>query len=152
MNYISKKFLLTYSWCQSTIRGFPGGSEGKGSACGRPRFNPRVGKIPWRRQWHPTPVLLPGKSHGWRSLVGYSPWGGKGSDMTERLHFHFSSLIYNTVLVSSIQQSESVLYMHMCMYTCTHTDVLFQILSPYKLLHWKWFLVLYSRVFNKEFF
>ena len=43
-----------------------------------------------RRQWHPTPVLLPGKSHGWRSLVGYSPWGCKESDMTERLHFHFS--------------------------------------------------------------
>ena len=44
----------------------------------------------WRRQWHPTPVLLPGKSHGWRSLVGYSPWGRKESNMTERLHFHFS--------------------------------------------------------------
>ena len=44
----------------------------------------------WRRQWHPTPVLLPGKSHGWRSLVGYSPWGHEESDMTERLHFHFS--------------------------------------------------------------
>ena len=43
-----------------------------------------------RRQWHPTPVLLPGKSHGWRSLVGCSPWGWWGSDMTERLHFHFS--------------------------------------------------------------
>ena len=43
-----------------------------------------------RRQWHPTPVLLPGKSHGWRSLVGCSPWGRWGSDMTERLHFHFS--------------------------------------------------------------
>ena len=43
-----------------------------------------------RRQWHPTPVLLPGKSHGWRSLVGYSPWGCKESDTTERLHFHFS--------------------------------------------------------------
>ena len=43
-----------------------------------------------RRQWHPTPVLLPGKSHGWRSLVGYSPWGRKESDRTERLHFHFS--------------------------------------------------------------
>ena len=43
-----------------------------------------------RRQWHPTPVLLPGKSHGWRSLVGCSPWGHKESDMTERLHFHFS--------------------------------------------------------------
>ena len=43
-----------------------------------------------RRQWHPTPVLLPGKSHGWRSLVGCSPWGGYQSDTTERLHFHFS--------------------------------------------------------------
>ena len=43
-----------------------------------------------RRQWHPTPVLLPGKSHGWRRLEGCSPWGPWGSDMTERLHFHFS--------------------------------------------------------------
>jgi len=43
-----------------------------------------------RRQWHPIPVLLPGVSHGWRSLVGYSPWGHKESDMTEWLHFHFS--------------------------------------------------------------
>jgi len=37
--------------------------------------------------WQPTPVLLAGKSHGWRSLRGYSPWGGKELDMTERLHF-----------------------------------------------------------------
>ena len=44
----------------------------------------------WRRQWHPTPVLLPGKSHGWRSLVGCSPWGREELDRTERLHFHFS--------------------------------------------------------------
>ena len=44
----------------------------------------------WRRRWHPTPVLLPGKSHGRRSLVGCSPWGRKESDTTERLHFHFS--------------------------------------------------------------
>ena len=43
-----------------------------------------------RRQWHSTPVLLPGKSHGQRSLVGSSPWGREESDMTERLHFHFS--------------------------------------------------------------
>ena len=43
-----------------------------------------------RRQWHPTPVLLPGKSHGRRSLVGYSPWGRWESDMTEQLHFHSS--------------------------------------------------------------
>ena len=45
---------------------------------------------PQRRQWHPTPVLLPGKSHGRRSLVGCSPWGRYESDTTERLHFHFS--------------------------------------------------------------
>ena len=44
----------------------------------------------WRRKWQPTPVLLPGKSHGWRSLVGCSPWGCEESDMTEQLHFHFS--------------------------------------------------------------
>ena len=44
----------------------------------------------WRRQWHPTPVPLPGKSHGRRSLVGCSPWGRKEPNTTERLHFHFS--------------------------------------------------------------
>ena len=44
----------------------------------------------WRRQWHPTPVLLPRKSHGRRSLVGCSPWGGQESDTTEWLHFDFS--------------------------------------------------------------
>ena len=43
-----------------------------------------------RRRWHPTLVLLPGKSHGWRSLVGCSPWGREESDTTKRLHFHFS--------------------------------------------------------------
>ena len=46
--------------------------------------------VPWFWEWHPTPVLLPGKSHGWRSLVGCSPWGCKESDTTEQLHFHFS--------------------------------------------------------------
>ena len=44
----------------------------------------------WRRKWQPSPVLLPGKSHGRRSLVSYSPWGREESDRTERLHFHFS--------------------------------------------------------------
>ena len=44
----------------------------------------------WRRQQHSTPVLLPGRSHGWRSLVGCSPWGHEESDTTEQLHFHFS--------------------------------------------------------------
>ena len=51
-----------------------------------------AGLIPgWGTKWHPTPVLLPGKSHGWRSLVGCSPWGRKESDTTEQLHFHFLS-------------------------------------------------------------
>ena len=44
----------------------------------------------WGQQWHPTPVLLPGESHGWRSLVGCSPWGRWEWDTTEQLHFHFS--------------------------------------------------------------
>ena len=44
----------------------------------------------WRGQWQPTPILLPGKSHGQRSLVGCSPWGRCKSDTTEQLHFHFS--------------------------------------------------------------
>ena len=43
--------------------------------CRTPGFNPWVGKIPWRRAWQPTPVLLPREAHGWRSLVGCSPWG-----------------------------------------------------------------------------
>ena len=47
----------------------------------------RGGTIPWRRKWQPTPVFLPGKSHGRWSLVGYCPWGRKESDTTERLHF-----------------------------------------------------------------
>ena len=52
-------------------------------------WNP-VGSQYRRRRWHPTPVLLPGKSHGWRSLVGCSPWGCEELDITEWLHFHFS--------------------------------------------------------------
>ena len=53
-------------------------------------FDPWVGKIPWRREWQPTPVFLPGEFHGQRSLAGYSPWGCKESDMTERLTLSFS--------------------------------------------------------------
>ena len=69
--------------------GFPGGSDGKvsGYNVGGPGFR----KIPWRRKWQPTPILLPGKFHGRRSLIGYSPWGCKKSDRTERLYFHLHS-------------------------------------------------------------
>ena len=52
-----------------------------------PGFDTWVGKIPWRRKWQPTPVFLPGESHGGRHLVGYSPWGCKELDMTEQLYY-----------------------------------------------------------------
>ena len=55
-----------------------------------PNFNAPYTPLLGRRQWHPTPVLLPGKSHRRRSLVGCSPWGLEESDTTERLHLHFS--------------------------------------------------------------
>ena len=54
-------------------------------------FDPWVGKMPWRRKWHPTPVFLPGKSHGQKSLADYIPWGLKKSDMTEELIIHQDS-------------------------------------------------------------
>ena len=62
-----------------------GGSDGKESACsaGDPGFHPWFGKIPGRSAWLPTPVFLPGESHGQRSLGGYSPWGCKERDTTE---------------------------------------------------------------------
>ena len=53
--------------------------------CGRPGFDPCVGKISWRREWLPTPVFLPGELRGKWSLLGYNPWGCKELDTTERL-------------------------------------------------------------------
>ena len=59
-------------------------------------FDPWVRKIPWTRKWQPTPVCLPGDSHGQRSLEGYSPWGCKESDMTEWLSL-WASLVAQLV-------------------------------------------------------
>ena len=64
-----------------------------------------VGKIPWRRKWQPTPVFLPGESHGQSSLVGCSPWGRKESDTTERLHFHFHVITVSQFSPSVVPQS-----------------------------------------------
>ena len=66
-------------------------------------------EMPWRRQWHPTPVLLPGKSHGRRSMVGYSPWGHKELDKTEWLHFHFH---FFNVLLFNLGVSYKVCLLH----------------------------------------
>ena len=54
-------------------------------ACGRPGLNPYIRKSPWRREWLPTPVFLPGEFYGQRSLAGYSSWGCKESIMTDQL-------------------------------------------------------------------
>ena len=55
---------------------------------GDPGSIPGSGRFPWRMKWLPTPVFLPGESHGQRNLVGYRPWGFKESDTTEHFHFH----------------------------------------------------------------
>ena len=70
--------------------GFPGGASGKEPSCQcrrhkRRKFDPWDGKIPWRGAWQPTPVFLPGESHGQRGLEGYNPWGPKELDTTELL-------------------------------------------------------------------
>ena len=63
----------------------PGGSAGKESACNTGGLIPELRRFPWRRGWQPTPVFLPGESHGHRSLAGYSPWGHRELDTTEQL-------------------------------------------------------------------
>ena len=97
----TKKNLNRY-WCpvSPTLKsetgeekGFPGGSVVKNlPANAKDRGDvgsiPRVRRIPWKRKWQPTPVFLPGKSHGQRSLLDYSPWGCKESDTTEQLSVH----------------------------------------------------------------
>ena len=77
--------LVYYIW-------FPSGSDDKESAynSGDSGSFPGSGRCSWRREWPPTPVFLPGESHGQRTLIGYSPWGRKESDMTEQLQFHFN--------------------------------------------------------------
>ena len=72
--------------------GFPGSSDSKEFVCNAGHLHPWVLKIPWRREWHPTPVFLPGESHGQTSLVGYSPWDHKELDTAKWLTLSFSIL------------------------------------------------------------
>ena len=83
--------------CPAPRRGFPGGSEvkKKKKKMHQPMQETQetwvhtlIRKIPWRRKWQPPPVFLPGKFHGQKSLAGYSPWGCKALDMTERTRTH----------------------------------------------------------------
>ena len=95
MNHCNILFLVNKEWSDAKERdySFLHVLSGKESACQCRRFrrcgfNPWVGKIPWRRKWQPTPVFLPEKSHGQRSLASYSPWDLKESDMNEQLSTH----------------------------------------------------------------
>ena len=95
-----------------------GGASGKEPTCQsrrqkRPRFHPWIRKIPWRRAWQPTPVFLPRETHGQRSLAGYSPWGHKELDTTQRLSKHtlkdgFTSMFFYHV--SSINTQKPLIF------------------------------------------
>ena len=83
-------------------------SIGLGSQIGKETHLGRNLAFSWRRKWQPTPVLLPGESHGWRSLMGYSPWGSKESDTTERLALPLAFTVKNSSTVSSFLSQETV--------------------------------------------
>ena len=95
MGWVYAGFITVFP-APSSVTSFPGGASGKEHICQcrrrkRHGFDPWVGKIPWRRVGQPTPLFLPGKFHGQRSLVGYSPWDCKESDTTE----HFTFTVYS---------------------------------------------------------
>ena len=97
--HVKSKRIKKYAIQRPNIRelewSFPGGSEVKVSACnaGDQGSIPGQGRFPRRRKWQPTPVFLPGESHGRKSLVGYRPPDHNEQDSTERLHFHFHNNI-----------------------------------------------------------
>ena len=72
LNVFGNSYFKGASLAAQTVKNLP--------AMQRPRFDPWVRKIPWRREWLPTPVFLPGEFHGQRKLVDYRPWGCKESD------------------------------------------------------------------------
>ena len=96
---------------------FPGGSDGKESTCnvGNPGSIPGQGKIPGRRKRQPTPVSCLEKSYGWRSLVGYSPWGHKEVDMTEWLTLWGAFVSFTCLLNLSC-----TLFFFVCLGKCQH--------------------------------
>ena len=96
--------------------GFPRWLSGKEYSCQCSRHRRRsfdlwVRKIPWRRKWQPTPVFLPGKSHGQRSLVGCSTWGCQELDMTENTHTNtYVRLNHFAVQQKSTQHCKSTIF------------------------------------------
>ena len=95
------RFYSSYGWI--IFHFFPGGWDSKVFLqCGRPGFDPWVRKSPWRREWLPIPVFLPGEFHGQRNLVGYSLWGRKELDTTEQLThiiFHCVHIFFSRSII-----------------------------------------------------
>ena len=85
---------MLFTGCPSLLRGVPGGSDGKESACSVEDWGsiPWVGKILWRREWQLTPVFLPGESQGQRSLAGYSPRGCRELEVTNITQQHLRTV------------------------------------------------------------
>ena len=89
---------------------FPAGASGKEPTCQsrrrmRHQFDPWVRKIPWRKAWQPTPILLTGESHGQRNLAGYRPWGHKQLDTTEAIE-HARTNRYRVFIFSNVYKSD----------------------------------------------
>ena len=82
--------------------------------CRRHRFDPWIGKIPWRREWQPTPAFVPGKFHRQRSLADYSPWGCKELDTTEYTHTHTHT--YTHTLTGALAKTEHGVFWCFCLF------------------------------------
>ena len=91
-------YIYAYTWASQVALGVKNPPANAGR-CKRHRFYPWVRNMPWRRAGQPTPVFLPGESHGQRSLAGCSPWRHKEQDMTEvTQHAHIHAYIYHTYI------------------------------------------------------
>ena len=108
--------------------------NGKESACRsrKPRFDSLVGKIPWRRKWQPTPLFFLGKSHGQRSLVGYSPWGRirVSHDLATKQHTPNSTIIilyyhFSFCFCRLLESKDNYLFLHfLCLVQCSINNCL----------------------------
>ena len=115
------------------------------------KFLHKVMQLMWRRKWQPTPVLLPGKSHGWRSLVGCSPCDHKESDMTEQLHFFTFRFIHvstsGTILFLLMTNISLYIYVPNLLYSFFHcwvfTDLLYQLFFCLNQVWIKYFYILW---------
>ena len=104
-------------------------------SCRRPRFDAWVGNISWRGAWQPTPVILPGDSHGQRSLVGYSPQHHKESDMTEVTEHSGMNINTSQVFLSEpwILKPQSSLEKHRSL--VERLNLLLHFISEHRLFH-----------------